>query len=94
MYAGKMVEMAGVRDLFNHPAHPYTQSLMKAVPKVEDKVERLASIEGEPPQLHNVPPGCAFASRCSGGKDRCDPDQFPPIVKIGEGHWVNCWRYV
>ncbi len=94
MYAGKMVEMADVRDLFNHAAHPYTQSLMKAVPKMEEKAERLISIEGEPPRLHNLPPGCAFASRCSAGKDRCDPDQFPPIVKIGEGHWVNCWKYV
>ena len=94
MYAGKMVEMAGVRDLFNHASHPYTQALMKAVPKMEDRAERLASIDGEPPKLHSIPPGCAFAARCSDSKDRCDPDRFPPRVEIGEGHWVSCWRYV
>jgi oligopeptide/dipeptide ABC transporter ATP-binding protein len=94
MYAGKMVEMANVRDLFNHPTHPYTQALMKAVPKVEEKVDRLVSIDGEPPRLDSVPPGCAYASRCTFDQAQCDSARFPPVVKIGDGHWVNCWRYI
>jgi oligopeptide/dipeptide ABC transporter ATP-binding protein len=94
MYAGKIVEMADVRDLFNHPAHPYTQGLMKALPKVDKNVERLVSIEGEPPRLNDVPQGCAFAPRCSSAKDKCQPDQYPPMVEIGEGHWTSCWKYV
>lgn len=93
MYAGKIVEMAEVRDLFNHPAHSYTEALMQSVPRVEENVGRLASIEGEPPRLNNIPQGCTFAPRCSHANDQCRPDQYPPTVKIGDGHWVSCWRY-
>ncbi len=93
MYAGKIVEMAEVREMFNHPAHPYTEALMKAVPKLETKVGRLASIEGEPPRLHDVPPGCAFAPRCSCAMDKCRT-QYPPRAEIRDRHWVKCWKYV
>lgn len=93
MYAGKIVEMAEVREMFNHPAHPYTEALMKAVPKLEEKVGRLVSIEGEPPRLHDVPPGCAFAPRCSCAMDKCRA-QYPPTAEIRDRHWVKCWKYV
>jgi len=93
MYAGKVVERAKVRDLFDHPSHPYTEALIKSVPKVEAKVERLASIEGEPPQLHNIPPGCTFAPRCTYPDDQCCRDQYPPMVKTADEHWVSCWKY-
>jgi oligopeptide/dipeptide ABC transporter ATP-binding protein len=93
MYAGKIVEMADVRELFNHPMHPYTEALIKAVPKVETKVERLASIVGEPPRLHDLPLGCTFAPRCSYTKDNC-LGQYPSIVDLGHRHWVTCWKYV
>jgi len=92
MYAGKIVETANVRELFNHPAHPYTQALMKSLPKVEEKVERLASIEGQPPPLHNLPPGCTFAPRCYYAKERCR-SEYPPTVEIEKGHAVSCWNF-
>lgn len=94
MYAGKIVEMAEVRELFNNPKHPYTQALMKAVPKLEENVGRLASIKGEPPRLYDVPTGCAFDPRCSCLQDKCRSDQYPPMVEIRNGHWVSCWKYV
>jgi oligopeptide/dipeptide ABC transporter ATP-binding protein len=93
MYAGKIVETAGVRELFDHPAHPYTQALMKSMPKVEERVQRLASIEGQPPPLHHLPPGCIFASRCFAKKSQCRPEEYPPTIEIGDGHTVSCWQY-
>jgi oligopeptide/dipeptide ABC transporter ATP-binding protein len=92
MYAGKIVETADVRELFNHPAHPYTQALMKSVPKVEEKVEWLASIEGQPPPLHNLPPGCTFTPRCSCAKGECR-SEYPPTVEIDKEHAVSCWNF-
>lgn len=91
MYAGKIVEDADVRELFNHPAHPYTQALMKSVPKVEEKVKMLASIEGQPPPLHKLPPGCPFAPRCSYSKDECR-SEYPPMVELNKNHFVSCWN--
>src|SRR4051794_20398208 len=64
MYAGRIVETPSVRDLFERPAHPYTQALLRSVPGLEDDVERLSSIEGQPPAMHALPPGCSFAPRC------------------------------
>ena len=65
MYAGKIVENAPIRELFNNPQHPYTQALIESLPKLEVERERLASIEGQPPDLGNLPPGCKFAPRCN-----------------------------
>ncbi len=93
MYAGKIVEIANVKELFDHPAHPYTQALMKSVPKVEERVERLASIQGQPPLLHHLPPGCIFAPRCGSEKRKCQLNEYPPSIEIKNGHWVSCWRY-
>lgn len=93
MYAGRIVETAKVKDLFDHPAHPYTEALIKALPKVEEKVGRLTSIEGEPPRLHDIPPGCTFAPRCSYAREQCRFDMDVPAVEIGDGHWARCWNY-
>jgi oligopeptide/dipeptide ABC transporter ATP-binding protein len=92
MYAGKIVETADVRELFNQPAHPYTQALMKSMPKVDEKVERLASIEGQPPPLHNLPPGCIFAPRCRYSRKKCR-SEYPLQVEIGKEHSVSCWNF-
>jgi oligopeptide/dipeptide ABC transporter ATP-binding protein len=89
MYAGKLVEMAPVRALFNHPKHPYTEALLKSVPTL-DPVERLSSIEGQPPQLYNLPRGCSFAPRCPYVLERCRRDE-PPKRGTAE-HWATCWR--
>ncbi|MFC1532454.1 ABC transporter ATP-binding protein [Thermodesulfobacteriota bacterium] len=94
MYAGKVVETADVRTLFNHPAHPYTQALLNAVPNVDADVSRLASIEGQPPPLYDLPHGCAFAPRCSSVEANCTQNEPPPIKEIAEGQRVACWKYI
>jgi oligopeptide/dipeptide ABC transporter ATP-binding protein len=91
MYAGRIVESAPVRELFNHPQHPYTVALLSSVPRVDEKIDRLASIEGHPPPLHGLPPGCPFAPRCPDARDRCRRDH-PPEVTVSAGHGVSCWN--
>ncbi|MFC2000238.1 ABC transporter ATP-binding protein [Chloroflexota bacterium] len=91
MYAGKVVEEATVRGLFDTPLHPYTAALMRSVPKVDEKVERLAGIGGQPPPLYDLPPGCSFLPRCPTGNTECQSS--PPRVMVGDEHWVSCWRY-
>jgi oligopeptide/dipeptide ABC transporter ATP-binding protein len=94
MYAGKIVEKAEVREIFDSPVHPYTRALMRSVPKVEERVERLYSIEGQPPALLNLAPGCAFLPRCAEKSDRCFLKEFPPESRLAGDHSVRCWRYV
>jgi oligopeptide/dipeptide ABC transporter ATP-binding protein len=91
MYAGRIVEMGGVRDIFNHPAHPYTEALMASVPKMEEDVDRLYSIDGQPPTLHDLPPGCSFATRCQYVMERCR-EEYPPQIEAREGQISACWR--
>jgi oligopeptide/dipeptide ABC transporter ATP-binding protein len=90
MYAGQIVENAPVRDIFYEPAHHYTASLLKAVPKLETKVDRLISIPGQPPRLDRVPEGCRFAPRCEASQDKCQRDE-PPLSPLEDGHDVKCW---
>lgn len=90
MYAGKIVESADTRELFNNPSHPYTIALMNSLPKMEVKVDRLYSIEGQPPELHSLPPGCSFAPRCSEVKEVCK-QEYPAESVVKEGHSVSCW---
>ena len=91
MYAGRIVEEGSVRDIFNNPSHPYTEALIQSVPKLEEKVERLYSIEGQPPLLSNLPNGCRFADRCPHAKEICTAD-YPDSFNISEGHTADCWR--
>ena len=93
MYAGRIVEQGSVRDIFNRPSHPYTEALLASVPKMEEDVERLYSIEGQPPPLHDLPIGCAFADRCQYVMDRCR-EEYPVRASVGEGHDASCWRLV
>jgi oligopeptide/dipeptide ABC transporter ATP-binding protein len=91
MYAGRIVEHGTVRELFNTPTHPYTQALLASVPRMEKRVERLYSIEGQPPALFDLPPGCRFAPRCQYADDRCRAE-YPPTYTSPTGHDVSCWR--
>ena len=89
MYAGRIVEQADVRDLFNKPHHPYTQALMDSVPKM-DRTDRLRAIDGHPPPLWDLPEGCRFASRCSNVKDLCR-NEYPNTSLLDNNHSVACW---
>ncbi|MGD0779869.1 MAG: ABC transporter ATP-binding protein [Dehalococcoidales bacterium] len=91
MYAGKIVETAPTRDIFKKPRHPYTKALIHSVPQLDRKDERLYSIEGQPPSMMNLPPGCRFYPRCDVSLDICK-EQEPPEVKLNENHSISCWR--
>jgi oligopeptide/dipeptide ABC transporter ATP-binding protein len=91
MYAGRIVEHGSVRDIFNNPSHPYTEALLASVPKMDRDVERLYSIEGQPPPLHELPVGCAFADRCPDVMDKCR-EQYPDSMAVSEGHIASCWK--
>jgi oligopeptide/dipeptide ABC transporter ATP-binding protein len=82
MYGGKIVEWATTEELFHHPRHPYTRSLLRCLPTVDAAADRLASIDGQPPGLHGRGAGCAFAPRCPEVLDRCASDP-PPMVEAG-----------
>lgn len=90
MYAGKMVERAPIRAIFNSPRHPYTEALLNAIPRLTDRSKRLWSIEGQPPDLANPPAGCPFHPRCPKAEDRCRRD-VPPEFQVGENHYTRCW---
>ena len=90
MYAGKIVEQASVLELFDNPQHPYTQALLKSVPDLDEDLDFLPSIEGQPPSLDNLPEGCAFAPRCPYAFDRCE--EYPEQVSTGQDHVASCWR--
>ncbi|HZR99944.1 MAG TPA: ABC transporter ATP-binding protein, partial [Chloroflexota bacterium] len=91
MYAGRIVEHADVRAIFNRPAHPYTRALLEAVPKVDSAVERLYAIPGAPATGFARPPGCAFAPRCAFALERCH-QEAPPVVALSPAHVAACWR--
>jgi oligopeptide/dipeptide ABC transporter ATP-binding protein len=91
MYAGRHVESGPVREIFNHPSHPYTQALLRSVPNMDEDVERLYSIEGQPPALWDLPEGCRFAPRCPHAVDRCLTG-YPPAFTVSDGHTAGCWR--
>ncbi|MFP5319209.1 MAG: dipeptide ABC transporter ATP-binding protein, partial [Acidimicrobiia bacterium] len=90
MYAGRVVEEAPASDLFANPRHPYTRGLLASLPRIDVPV-RLTSIQGHPPQLHAIPPGCAFHPRCdvSDGRDRCR-QEVPPLYGAGPGRRSGC----
>jgi oligopeptide/dipeptide ABC transporter ATP-binding protein len=89
MYAGKIVEQAPVRELFDDPKHPYTRALLGSVPKLGSR-DPLTAIAGQPPNLADLPPGCAFHPRCPQAVARCGTDE-PPEVHAGDGSRARCW---
>jgi oligopeptide/dipeptide ABC transporter ATP-binding protein len=91
-YAGRIVEHGSVRNLFNQPAHPYTQALMASVPRLEERVEMLYSIEGKPPALFDLPEGCRFAPRCPHAFDRCT-EAYPADFEVEPRHTAACWLH-
>jgi oligopeptide/dipeptide ABC transporter ATP-binding protein len=94
MYAGKIVEIGDVRQIFDNPKHPYTKALLRSVPKTTDRAERLYSIEGQPPVMLGLPPQCSFLPRCPVSFERCQAPEFPPSVEVEPNHCARCWHYV
>src|SRR6266581_2014898 len=90
MYAGRVVESGPVSRIFNAPSHPYTRALLNSIPRMGDPDQRLIAIDGQPPDLSNLPPGCAFAPRCPQAFARCR-DAAPPPFAPEEGRISRCW---
>jgi len=91
MYAGRIVEEGPTRAIFKNPQHPYTWSLLRSMPRVDEKEkERLISIKGLPPDLGKMPPGCKFHPRCKFRVDRCFTEE-PPLDEVDPGQRARCW---
>jgi oligopeptide/dipeptide ABC transporter ATP-binding protein len=93
MYAGRIIERATARELYGSPRHPYTHGLLRSVPRLDEpRRERLAPIEGQPPDLTRLPRGCAFFPRCRWRVERCE-SEAPPLRPIEtDGHITACWQ--
>ena len=91
MYAGRIIERADAADLYAHPLHPYTLGLLASVPRLDEALrEKLEPIEGLPPDLINLPPGCPFVPRCKFVKPKC-MEQYPPLMEVAKDHIAACW---
>jgi oligopeptide/dipeptide ABC transporter ATP-binding protein len=90
MYAGRLVEVGGIREVFRHPLHPYTQLLISSVPLLDAKGS-FRGIPGITPSLLNVPPGCNFHPRCPQAKEICS-ERVPSLVEMAPNRWVACHR--
>lgn len=95
MYAGRIVEKADTDDLYANPSHPYTEGLIMSVPRMDlaHKNDRLFSIEGQPPNVIDLPPCCPFHPRCHKDMEICK-HAYPPTRTVGKNHEVSCWLYV
>jgi oligopeptide/dipeptide ABC transporter ATP-binding protein len=93
MYLGQIVEEGPPAELFSNPLHPYTQGLLKSIPRLDgNRQEDLYVIKGTVPSLEHVPAGCRFADRCNFAAGRCFQEE-PPTENAGAGRQVKCWRY-
>ena len=91
MYGGFIVEQAPVKKLYSIPKHPYTQGLLSTLPKLEgERTERLESIKGQPPDLHNIPDSCPFVPRCTHVSEKCQ-NENPRLEMSDPEHQVACW---
>jgi oligopeptide transport system ATP-binding protein len=92
MYAGREVEKADVFSIYASPAHPYTKGLLESIPRIDMKGKQLASIQGLPPNLTRMPPGCAFHPRCHFARQRCR-EETPPLYTVAPGRLSACHFY-
>ena len=94
LYAGSISESADVLSLFREPRHPYTWSLLQALPRLDDERKRLRPLPGAPPDLINLTDLCPFLPRCSKAISRCRSDRKPHLEMVGEGHQAACYNKV
>jgi oligopeptide/dipeptide ABC transporter ATP-binding protein len=91
MYAGKIIETSTAENVYADPRHPYTLGLLNSVPRLDQASgEKLIPIEGLPPDLGHLPPGCAFYPRCTYRVDKCK-EEYPPLQMVAENHYAACW---
>jgi oligopeptide/dipeptide ABC transporter ATP-binding protein len=91
MYAGRIIERSTSDKIYGDPRHPYTLGLLNSVPRLDAaRQARLEPIEGLPPDLSNLPPGCSFYPRCAYRIDRCR-EEYPPLILVDEDHYAACW---
>ena len=91
VYAGQVVEQSNVKDLFNKPVHPYTEALLKSIPKIDtDKNRRLQTIKGNVPSLRDMPTGCRFHPRCPLATEKCTNEE-PPLFELEKNRLSKCW---
>ncbi len=93
MYAGKLAEIGTNEQIYGNkgPIHPYTEKLLKATPRLHEKVEELSFIPGTPPDLVDPPMGCRFHPRCLEAMERCKKEE-PSLIEVEPEHWIACWR--
>jgi oligopeptide/dipeptide ABC transporter ATP-binding protein len=92
MYAGRIIEQACAAELYANPRHPYTLGLLRSVPRLDEpRRARLDPIQGQPPDLTRLPPGCAFGPRCAYRVERCG-EAVPPLQTAGAAHRSACWE--
>jgi oligopeptide/dipeptide ABC transporter ATP-binding protein len=91
MYAGRIIEQAAAGEIYANPRHPYTLGLLRSVPRLDEpRRARLDPIQGQPPDLTRLPPGCAFAPRCAYRVQRCV--EVPPLENVASDHTSACWE--
>ena len=91
MYAGRIVETSTAAEIYGNPRHAYTLGLLESVPRLDARQGSLIPIEGVPPDLINLPTGCAFNPRCRFATDVCR-DERPDLTEFSSGHFVACWH--
>jgi len=91
MYAGKIIESSSAAVVYGDPRHPYTLGLLNSVPRLDQATDqKLIPIEGLPPDLSHLPPGCSFYPRCTFRIDKCR-EEYPPLQLVAENHYAACW---
>lgn len=92
MYCGKIMEESSISSLFKNPLNPYTEGLIKCIPRIDDRAEILYTIDGNVPHPTDFPKGCRFSTRCSKIMEKCK-EELPPLIEVEKNHLVRCWLY-
>jgi peptide/nickel transport system ATP-binding protein/oligopeptide transport system ATP-binding protein len=92
MYCGKIMEYGTIEDILEHPCHPYTEDLLRSVPRLDQQLPRLNAIPGVVPSLLDLREGCRFSDRCKKSLEKCIREE-PPLIELGSNHYTRCWLH-